>query len=219
MRVQPAPGAAKTLQAKIRERHVGLNRHHLHHAFALTVFRHQRQPLFQAVLKARFADAFAVKMYLAALAGHQANQPFKQLGAPGAQQAVNADHFAFAEGKGDIIEFVAAARMQRGQPLDVKHRVAFWRGLIIKVLFLIADHLFDDPRNAGVADVALADKATVAENGDVVANLHQLFEAMRNIDNGDAAALKLLDDLKQHFDLGLAQRRGGFIHNQHAGVF
>ena len=39
--------AAEPLQAEIRERHVGLNRHHLHHAFALTVLRHQRQPLFR----------------------------------------------------------------------------------------------------------------------------------------------------------------------------
>ncbi len=219
MRVQPAPGAAKTLQAEIRERHVGLNRHHLHHAFALTVLRHQRQPLFQALLKARFANAFAVKMHLAALTGHQADQAFKQLGAPGAQQAVNTDHFAFAEGEGDVIELVTAAGMQRGQPFDVKHCVAFWRRLIIKVFFLITDHLLDDPRYAGVADVTLADKATVAENGDVVANLHQLFEAMRDIDDGHAAALKLRDHLEQHFDLRLAQRRGGLVHDQHAGVF
>ena len=28
---------------------------------------------------------------------------FKQLGAPGPQQAVNTDHFAFAEGEGDVV--------------------------------------------------------------------------------------------------------------------
>ncbi|VGQ03750.1 hypothetical protein SB00610_05060 [Klebsiella quasipneumoniae subsp. similipneumoniae] len=158
-------------------------------------------------------------MHLAALAGHQAYQAFEQLGASGPQQAVNTDHFAFSEGEGDVIELVAAAGMQRGQSLNVKHRVAFWRRLIIEMFFLIADHLLDDPRHAGVADVTLADKAAVAENGDVVADLHQLFEAMRDIDNGHAAALKLRDHLEQHFHLRLAQRRGGFVHDQHPGVF
>jgi hypothetical protein len=79
-------------------------------------------------LKASFADAFAVEMDLAALAGHQADQAFKQLGAPGAQQAVNADHFAFTEGKGDIIELVAAAGMQRGQTLTSSTASPFGAG-------------------------------------------------------------------------------------------
>lgn len=68
--------------------------------------------------------------------GIKPTRAFKQLGAPGAQQAVNTDHFAFAEGEGDVIELVTAAGMQRGQPFDVKHCVAFWRRLIIKVFFL-----------------------------------------------------------------------------------
>lgn len=53
---------------------------------------------------------------------------FKQLGAPGAQQAVNTDHFAFAEGEGDVIELVTAAGMQRGQPLTSSTASPFGAG-------------------------------------------------------------------------------------------
>ena len=81
------------------------------------------------------------------------------------------------------------------------------------MFFLIADHLFDNPRDTGVADLAFTDKASVAENGDVVANFHQFFEAVGNIDNGDAATFKLFNNVKQNFDFRLAERRGGLIHN------
>ena len=94
LRIQPFPRPAKSLQAEIREGHIRLNRHHLHHAFALTVFRYQRQPFFQPRLERGLFDIFAVEMDVTVLAGHQADQAFKQLRASGAEQAVDADHFS-----------------------------------------------------------------------------------------------------------------------------
>ncbi len=52
----------------------------------------------------------------------------------------------------------------------------------------------------------------------MIANLHQLFQPMRDVDNGDTAPLKLIDDVKQHFHFRLAQGAGRFIHNQHPGI-
>ncbi len=90
---------------------------------------------------------------------------------------------------------------------------------VVKVLFLIPNHLLDDPGHAGLLNGALADKAAIAEDGDVIANLHQLFQPVRDVDNGDATALKLGDNVKQHPHFRLAQRAGGLVHNQHPGVF
>ena len=103
--------------------------------------------------------------------------------------------------------------MKRRQTFNRKYRFAFRRRPVVEMFFLIADHLFDNPRNTGVADLAFADKAPVAENSDVVANFHQLFQTVGNIDNGDAAAFKLFDHVKQDFDFRLAERGSGFIHN------
>ena len=109
--------------------------------------------------------------------------------------------------------------VQRGQTVHRQHRFAFGGRLIVEMLFLIADHLFNDPRNTGIADGPFADKTAIAENGNVVANFHQFFQTMGDIDDGDAAPFKLPDNIEQDFDFRLAEGGGGLIHNQYARIF
>ncbi len=69
---------------------------------------------------------------------------------------------------------------------------------VVKVLFLVPDHLLDDPGYAGLLDRTFADKAAIAEDSDMIANLHQLLQSVGDVDYGDPAALKLGDNVKQH---------------------
>ncbi len=53
----------------------------------------------------------------------------------------------------------------------------------------------------------------------MVANFHQFFQTMRDINDGDAAPFKLSDNIEQDFDFRLAEGGGGLIHNQYASIF
>ena len=87
------------------------------------------------------------------------------------------------------------------------------------MFFLITDHLLDDPRNTGIAHGAFTNKATITENGDEIANLHQLFQTMGDINDGDTTALQLCDHIEKDFYFRLAEGRCRFIHNQYPGIF
>jgi hypothetical protein len=58
----------------------------------------------------------------------------------------------------------------------------------------------------------------VLQDGDVVADAHQLFQPVRDVDDGHAPRLEVRDDAEQHIDFGGAQRRGRFVHDEDAGV-
>ena len=73
------------------------------------------------------------------------------------------------------------------------------------MFFLIANHLLNDPWNAGIADRSFTDKSTITEDSDVVTNFHQFFKTMRYIDDGNATPLELLNHIEQHLYLRLAE--------------
>ena len=60
--------------------------------------------------------------------------------------------------------------------------------------------------------------APIPQNGDVIANLQQLFKFVRNVNDGHAVGLQFADHPEQNFHLRCAQGRGRFIHNQDAYI-
>ena len=59
---------------------------------------------------------------------------------------------------------------------------------------------------------------TVSQDGHVVANSQNLFESVRNIDDGDAVRLEVADDAEQDFHLRAAERGSRFVHDEDVDV-
>ncbi len=75
-------------------------------------------------------------------------------------------------------------------------------------------HVLHDPAEVDVGDRGVGHPAPVAENGDAVADLHQLLEAVRDVDDGHAPLHQVADHAEERGDLHRAQRRGGLVHDQ-----
>lgn len=106
--------------------------------------------------------------------------------------------------------------------MDVLHAQALLAGLQVNLreLFLqfTPNHVADDFIQVGVRHVQLRHVRAVAHDGRAVADLHDLLEAVGNIDDGHAAPLQHADRVKQNFNFTVGQRRGGLIHDEHPGI-
>ena len=83
---------------------------------------------------------------------------------------------------------------------------------------ILADHLFDDPGNRDVGGAGRLHQLAIAQHGDVIADLQEFIQLVRDVNDGDAAALQLVDHAEEHFNLGVAQGRGWLIHDQDANI-
>src|SRR5215475_21446 len=81
-----------------------------------------------------------------------------------------------------------------------------------------AYHSLDDPVDRNVLDECIRLAATVPEYGDVVTDAHNLFEAMRNIDDRDIMRLEVTNDLEKDLDFSGAERRRRLVHDEHVDV-
>ena len=119
-----------------------------------------------------------------------------------------------------------AVRIQRrlfaAQPL---HRQA--DGFVLMMRFaggtaikghVAPDHQADQLFDVGLRHRAGAGEAAVLENGEAVAELENLVQAVGDIDNAHATVFKLAHHAVQAFHLAVAQRGGGFVHNDEPGV-
>ncbi len=85
----------------------------------------------------------------------------------------------------------------------------------ILIFQLTADHHFDQALFGQFADRAFSNKLTVAEHRDVIANLKDLFHAMRDIDDAAALRFQFVDHPEQRQRFGIGQRIGRLIHDDH----
>ena len=58
----------------------------------------------------------------------------------------------------------------------------------------------------------------VAQDGDAVGDLKQLFQPVRDVDDADALRPQLADHPEQMLHLAVAERRGRLVHDQDAGL-
>jgi len=78
------------------------------------------------------------------------------------------------------------------------------------------DHRADDAARVELVALDLVDDAAVAQDGDAVAEVDDLVEAVADEDRGQAAVAQRLDDLQQTGRLLARERRGRLVEDQHA---
>jgi hypothetical protein len=154
--------------------------------------------------------------------GVQAEEGFQQLRAARADEAEDAEHFAAAQGEGNVGDEKRPADPGAGQRdgLGPQEFVAEGGGrFLIRFLRLPAGHQADDGVAREVGEERFTDDAAVAHDRDVVADVGEFVEFVRDVNQRDAAALEFGDHAEEHVDFVGRERRGGFIENEHAGVF
>jgi hypothetical protein len=62
----------------------------------------------------------------------------------------------------------------------------------------------------------MVDEAPVAQHGDAIGELHDLLDAMRNVDDPDALGPEVVDDVEQPFRLSSGKGRGRLVHDDDA---
>ena len=134
-----------------------------------------------------------------------------------ADKAGQPDDLAGAHGERHVGELA-----RPGQALDLQHRLAERGGVVLlreHELDRPAGHQPDQLRGGGVGHrQAGGDRASVLEDGDPVADLPDLLEAVRDVDDGDTFAGQVADDAEQVLDLAGVQDRGRLVHHDESGV-
>ena len=135
-------------------------------------------------------------------------QHFHQLGTSGPHQARHAQDLALAQGKGHVVHARTAEVVHL--QADLTRRFIQMRILIFQ---LTSHHHFDKRIFGQRRHFALGNKLPVAEDGDVIADVEDLFHTVRDIDNPAPLRLQLADHAEQGFSFGIGQGVGRFIHN------
>ena len=132
-----------------------------------------------------------------------------------ADETGEAEHFASAQGEGDVLELAGGGK--------ILHAQQFLARLFLQMsgrhgYDVAPDHLVDDALRVRLRDGFGGDVPAIAQHGDGVAQAEDFLHAMRDVEDGDAALLELGDELEEMFALGNRQRAGRLIHDDDAGV-
>ncbi len=87
-----------------------------------------------------------------------------------------------------------------------------------KILGIRTDHRTNDPLRIDIFDFFLAGDFSVAQNGDVIADPHQFFETMRNIDDCHPLAFQFSNHLEQNIHFGCGKCRSRLVHDDDACI-
>ena len=168
-----------------------------------------------ATASCRLADTGLLAVYedLAAVDLVGAEYGARHLGAAGAHQSGEAQDLALAQREADVADFRAAAEVLHFEhglgPGVIRDRRPFVRQRA-------ADHHGDDlfhRRRLGGHGV---DIFAVAHDRHAVGDALQLVHLVRDVDDADALRLEPANDREELVDLGVVQRRGRLVHDQHA---
>ncbi len=196
--VEEASQTVETCQCQIAG-----NRQNLYQSFALAIFRYQGKATPDAPGRIALFHFLAIDIDMASGMPMLAHHTFEKLGTPGTHKAINAQNFACTHSQGDVINCKPAGCTRQGDVFSAKplctdlvgHRLG-------KILGIGTDHRTHDPLRIDIFDLFLAGDFSVAQNRDVIANPHQFFETMRNIDDCHALLFQLGDYLEQNVDFG-----------------
>ena len=83
---------------------------------------------------------------------------------------------------------------------------------------LTANHLGNDKVGGQILGIPGADVLAVTHDGDFVGNPEDFVHLVRDVDDGNAVGLQILDDSKQCFHLVGSQGGGGLVQNQNLTV-
>ncbi|MNE59414.1 hypothetical protein D3C80_1545070 [compost metagenome] len=131
----------------------------------------------------------AVKRDVTASTRQRTVQHFHQFGTTRAHQARHTQDFTLAQRKGNIVDAWTAQVVHL--QTDITRRFIQPRILIFK---LAPHHHFDQRIFGQRGHFALGNKLPVAEHGNVIANLENLFHAVRDINNATSLRFQLADN-------------------------
>ena len=148
----------------------------------------------------------------------RAEDRLQQLGTSRAYKTGEAQHFAFIQLKGYVIYTPAHV----GKMLYLEDRltrlIPAHKFAVCGLVELTANHEVNHRLLVHVFALACFDVFAVAQDRNLVCNLHDLFQFMGNIQNRNAAAAQIIHNLEQEFNLAFRKRRRRFVHNQHFGT-
>ena len=191
-----------------RKGHVLLDVQGLDQATTLAILRDERDARIDHLRDAADGDGPAVEPDRSRVLGTQAHDALEHLGASGTQKAVDAQHLALPEVEAHVVDEVPSARLGQAEVADLEDlglRAPIDDAITLGVLLLATGHLLDDPADADVLDVSVVHVPAVAQDGDVIADLHDLLETMGDVGDGEAAGRKLTHDPEEDLYLLLRQ--------------
>ena len=204
----------RQIARQVRHHDIGLDVHAERKPEALAVLGEIADARGNRVLRGADRAFLAVYIDLARLRPVGAEHGACDLRAAGAHQPGKSQNLAAAHRKTHVANQRAAVEMA-----DVEHDLAgLARADHARVADRAPDHHADDRCYAGGRGVDGADIFAVTQHRDPVGDLLQLVHLVRDIDDADAAALQLADDLEQLRDLGAVERGRRLVHDQHARV-
>ena len=103
--------------------------------------------------------------------------------------------------------------------LDPEHLVPELDGhLGIQHVEVAADHHADEPSSAQLCGRCGPHDAAVPQHGDAIGDGEYLVEPVGDVDDRHAVVAQSADDTEQVLHLGVAERGGGLVHDDDAGV-
>jgi hypothetical protein len=79
-------------------------------------------------------------------------------------------------------------------------------------------HALNNPGYINAIGGFVRHEVPVAQHCNIIADLQQFLQLVRNINNRDAVRFQFSDHAKEHFHFCRAERRGGFVHDQDAHI-
>ena len=147
------------------------------------VFGHQPQSPADGARRRADADVSAFEPHPAREQPVGAEEGAGQLGSSRSEQAVDAEHLALVKAERDV-----AQAFDGLEPLSLEdHPVGRVRLLADGVHHRPADHHADDVRAGRTVDIDRADHGAVPQHRDPVGQLEHLLEAVRDVDDREAA--------------------------------
>lgn len=193
-----------------------------HDAFGLAVLGQQADPGTDGTGRAGAAQFPSADRDVTGIQAEHSGEGLRRLAAAGAEQPAEPEHFAAVQRQGHVVELVAPVESGGGEyggACRVVLRAAQAGGSGAAGLGQIAaEHHRDEPRPVEADEVAGVDVAAVAEHGDAVADPVELVHAVADVEDGDALAAQVPDDVEEGLDLARFQRGGGFVHDDGLGV-
>ena len=129
---------------------------------------------------------------------------------PGAEQAGDADNLAAAERQ---------RRPARLQLAQLEQRLAgLSRAAGIEVIDLAAHHQLDDGLRRQLRRRTATGVAAVAQDDDAIGDRFDLFDEVRDVDDGEALRLETADQREEPLDVGVGEAARRLVEHDDAGA-
>ena len=147
----------------------------------------------------------------------KSHQTLKQLASSSSQKSVNTKDLALFQIQAYMVKSPAAAFFRKAHILNFQHLRLFGKvnaSLKAVILGVLSNHILYDPAELNVLYISICNVFSIAKNGNMIANLHDFFQTMGNIYDGNSGFQKLSHNLEKYLNLCGRKRGRRLIHDQ-----